>query len=76
MFTIVLTIELICLDFEHIYKELDIKITDRGESFYQSRMIEVVQELEGKSMNTKKRRIFMRSKSCGQFRSVEVRGRS
>ena len=38
------------LDFEHIYKELDIKIIDRGESFYQGRMISVVKELESKSM--------------------------
>lgn len=37
------------LDFEHIYRELDVKIIDRGESFYQSRMIEVVKELESKS---------------------------
>ena len=37
------------LDFEHIYKELDIKIIDRGESFYQNRMIDVVKELESKS---------------------------
>ena len=38
------------LDFEHIYKELDIKIIDRGESFYQDRMISVVKELESKSI--------------------------
>ncbi|UJR37828.1 hypothetical protein I4U23_030518 [Adineta vaga] len=37
-------------DFEYIYKELDIKINDRGESFYQSRMIEVVKELESKNL--------------------------
>ncbi len=42
----------IYLDFEHIYKELDIKIIDRGESFYQSRMIDVVKELESKSKKT------------------------
>ena len=37
------------LDFEYIYKELDVKIIDRGESFYQSRMLDVVKELESKS---------------------------
>jgi len=37
-------------DFEYIYKELDVKIIDRGESFYQSRMIEVVKELESKNL--------------------------
>ncbi|CAF0733152.1 unnamed protein product [Rotaria sordida] len=37
-------------DFEYIYKELDIKIIDRGESFYQSRMIDVVKELESKNL--------------------------
>ena len=39
----------IYLDFEHIYKELDIRILDRGESFYQSRMLGVVEELKSKS---------------------------
>jgi len=43
-------IERILVDFEYIYKELDVKIIDRGESFYQSRMIEVVKELESKSI--------------------------
>ncbi|CAF1540374.1 unnamed protein product, partial [Adineta ricciae] len=37
-------------DFEYIYKELNIRIIDRGESFYQSRMIEVVKELESKNL--------------------------
>ncbi|CAF2517124.1 unnamed protein product [Rotaria sp. Silwood2] len=37
-------------DFEYIYKELDIKIVDRGESFYQSRMLDVVKELESKNL--------------------------
>jgi len=32
-----------------VVKELDIKIIDRGESFYQNRMIDVVKELESKS---------------------------
>lgn len=45
------------LDFEYIYKELDVKIIDRGESFYQSRMIDVVKELESKS-----NRLFVVSK--------------
>jgi arginyl-tRNA synthetase len=40
---------MIYLDFEHIYEQLDIKIIARGESFYQSRMIDVVKELESKS---------------------------
>jgi len=35
--------------FNHIYEQLDIKIIARGESFYQSRMIDVVKELESKS---------------------------
>ncbi|CAF4724324.1 unnamed protein product [Rotaria sp. Silwood1] len=37
-------------DFEYIYKELDIKIIDRGESFYQTRMIDVIKELESKHL--------------------------
>ncbi|CAF3689512.1 unnamed protein product [Rotaria sp. Silwood1] len=37
-------------DFEYIYKELDIKIIDRGESFYQSRMIDLIKELESKNL--------------------------
>ncbi|CAF3642433.1 unnamed protein product, partial [Rotaria sordida] len=37
-------------DFEYIYKELDIKIIDRGESFYQSRMIDLIKELELKNL--------------------------
>lgn len=45
-------------DFEYIYKELDVKIIDRGESFYQSRMIDVVKELESKS-----NRLFVVSKT-------------
>ncbi|CAF4993225.1 unnamed protein product, partial [Rotaria sp. Silwood1] len=37
-------------DFEYIYKELDTKIIDRGESFYQSRMLDIVKELESKNL--------------------------
>ncbi|CAF4205100.1 unnamed protein product, partial [Adineta steineri] len=37
-------------DFEYIYKELDVKITDRGESFYQDRMLDVVKELDSKNL--------------------------
>ncbi|CAF4580731.1 unnamed protein product, partial [Rotaria sp. Silwood2] len=51
---IIHTWKLICdvsrQDFEYIYKELDIKIIDRGESFYQSRMIDVIKELESKNL--------------------------
>ncbi len=47
------------LDFEYIYKELDIKITDRGESFYQNRMLAVVQELQSKSK--KKQKILLKN---------------
>ncbi|CAF0721751.1 unnamed protein product [Adineta steineri] len=37
-------------DFEYIYKELDVKITDRGESFYQDRMVDLVKELDSKNL--------------------------
>lgn len=37
-------------EFEHIYKELDIKLVERGESFYQKLMDEVVQEFEKKQL--------------------------
>uniref|UniRef100_A0A0K0EAP7 Probable arginine--tRNA ligase, cytoplasmic n=1 Tax=Strongyloides stercoralis TaxID=6248 RepID=A0A0K0EAP7_STRER len=33
-------------NFENIYERLDIKLTERGESFYQNRMISVVKDLE------------------------------
>lgn len=33
-------------DFQRIYDRLEITITERGESFYQSRMIDIVKELE------------------------------
>ena len=48
----------IALDFEYIYKELDVKLIDRGESFYQSRMITMIEELEAKS-----KAVFARGKS-------------
>lgn len=35
-----------CLEFQKIYQRLDIKIIERGESFYQSRMESLVKELE------------------------------
>ena len=34
------------LEFEHIYRELDISLTERGESFYQKLMEDVVVELD------------------------------
>ncbi|CAF3397416.1 unnamed protein product [Rotaria socialis] len=37
-------------DFEYIYKELDVKIIDRGESFYQNRMLDVVKQLDSKNL--------------------------
>ena len=40
-----LIIELI-LEFEYIYKELDIKLTERGESYYQNLMNDAVAEFE------------------------------
>lgn len=44
-----LTIFLICFsyaEFQKIYERLDIKVIERGESFYQSRMESLVKELE------------------------------
>ena len=40
--------QLICLEFDNIYKRLDIKIVERGESFYQPLMPGVVADLEAK----------------------------
>lgn len=37
-------------EFQKVYDSLDIKIIDRGESFYQSRMIAVVKELKDKGL--------------------------
>lgn len=37
-------------DFNKIYDRLDVTLTERGESFYQSRMEEVVKELEEKGL--------------------------
>ena len=45
-------LDIICwiyLDFEYIYNELDVILEARGESFYQSRMITLVKELQEKS---------------------------
>lgn len=35
-------------DFSQIYQRLDIKITERGESFYQKMMVDIVKDLEAK----------------------------
>jgi len=37
-------------DFGRIYDRLDIKLVERGESFYQDLMVDVVKELEGKGV--------------------------
>jgi len=37
-------------EYEHIYKELDVKITERGESFYQKLMCDAVKDLEAKKL--------------------------
>ncbi|XP_014284168.1 arginine--tRNA ligase, cytoplasmic [Halyomorpha halys] len=37
-------------DFQQIYDKLDIKLIERGESFYHSRMIKIVEELEKKGL--------------------------
>jgi arginyl-tRNA synthetase len=37
-------------EFEHIYRELDIKLIERGESYYQQLMDQVVQEFEEKQL--------------------------
>lgn len=41
-----------CLEFQKIYNRLNINIIERGESFYQSRMESLVEELENKGMIT------------------------
>jgi arginyl-tRNA synthetase len=38
------------IEFEYIYKELDIKLIDRGESFYQKMMDNVIKEFESKNL--------------------------
>lgn len=38
----------IFLDYTEIYKRLDVTLTERGESFYQNRMVEVIQLMEEK----------------------------
>lgn len=37
-------------EFEKIYSRLDVKLTERGESFYQKRMESIVEELESKNL--------------------------
>nr|CAD7406562.1 unnamed protein product [Timema poppensis] len=37
-------------EFQKVYERLDITITEKGESFYQSRMVTIVQELESKGL--------------------------
>ncbi|VDD87793.1 unnamed protein product [Enterobius vermicularis] len=37
-------------DFSQIYQRLDIKITERGESFYQKMMVDIVKDLEAKGV--------------------------
>lgn len=37
-------------DFQKIYDRLDVTVTERGESFYQSRMLEIVEELRSKDL--------------------------
>ena len=39
-----------CLEFEFIYSELDIKLVERGESFYQKLMDAVVKEFDSKGL--------------------------
>jgi hypothetical protein len=38
------------LEFEKIYERLDIKLIEKGESFYQSMMIEIVADLAAKGL--------------------------
>lgn len=38
------------LEFQKIYERLNVSIIERGESFYQSRMENVVKELENKGI--------------------------
>ena len=37
-------------EFEKVYKRLGVRIVDRGESFYQEMMKDVVQELDDKGL--------------------------
>ena len=40
-----------CLEFEQIYERLDVKgLKETGESFYQSRMVDVLAELKEKQL--------------------------
>ena len=40
------------LEFENIYKRLGVTITERGESFYQPMMKDIVRDLESKGMES------------------------
>ncbi len=42
---------LLCSEFQKIYKRLDITVTERGESFYQPMMPDMVKGLEAKGQN-------------------------
>lgn len=44
-------VKLLCLEFQKIYKRLNIVIKERGESFYQRHMELLVDELEKKGMH-------------------------
>ncbi len=39
---------LLLLEFEHVYKQLGVTITERGESFYQPMMQNIIDDLESK----------------------------
>jgi arginyl-tRNA synthetase len=39
---------LIYTEFENIYRRLGVRVTERGESFYQSMMLDVIHDLESK----------------------------
>jgi arginyl-tRNA synthetase len=39
-----------CKEFEHIYRELEITLNERGESYYQQLMDEVVAEFDKKNL--------------------------
>lgn len=45
-FLIIILLYTAFLDFEQIYRRLNIRITERGESFYQNHMIKLVDELD------------------------------
>lgn len=47
---IIYNLQFFFLEFQKIYKRLNISIIERGESFYQSRMENIVKELENKGI--------------------------